>query len=110
MLALTYALGLAILGIEIGNFCGFLYTVLLLSMMLRLDFLGLALFRPQVSVRAPAGVHFNSSGTWLLSRGPMGGRPLRLPCGPLSLMIRTHFPLHLHMRSPEKHLLTPPPG
>ena len=74
---LTYALGLACmancsLGIEIGNLCGFLYTVLLLSMILRLDVLGRALFRPQVSVRAPASVHFNSSGTWLLSRDGKG--------------------------------------
>ena len=36
-------IGLASLGLEIGIFCGFLYSVLLLSVILGLDYLGLAL-------------------------------------------------------------------
>jgi hypothetical protein len=44
-------MGLAGLGLEIGIFCDFLYSVLLLSAVLGLDFLGLALFRPQVAHR-----------------------------------------------------------
>ena len=40
--------GLASLGLQIGIFCDFLYSVLLLSAVLGLDFLGLTLSRPQV--------------------------------------------------------------
>ena len=41
-------MGLASLGLDIGIFCDFLYSVLLLSVILGLlDFLGLALSRPQ---------------------------------------------------------------
>jgi hypothetical protein len=42
-------MGLASLGLDIGTFCDFLYSVLLLSVFLELDFLGLDLSRPQVS-------------------------------------------------------------
>jgi hypothetical protein len=41
-------MGLASFGLEIGIFCEFLHCVLLLSAILGLDFLGLALSRPQV--------------------------------------------------------------
>ena len=39
--------GLASLGLDIGIFCDLLYRILLLSVILGLDFLGLALSRPQ---------------------------------------------------------------
>ena len=41
-------MGLASLGLGIGIFCDSLYSVLLLNAILGLDFLGLALSRPQV--------------------------------------------------------------
>ena len=41
-------MGPASLGLDIGIFCDFLYSVLLMSAILGLDFLGLALSRPQV--------------------------------------------------------------
>ena len=44
-------MGLASLGLEVGNFCDFLYSVLLLGVILGLDVLGLALSRPQVQIR-----------------------------------------------------------
>ena len=43
-------MGLASFGLEIGVFCDFLYSVLLLNAILGLDCLGLALSRPQVHV------------------------------------------------------------
>jgi hypothetical protein len=43
-------MGLASLGLEIGTFCDFLYSVLLLNAILGLDFLGLARSRPQVQI------------------------------------------------------------
>ena len=46
-------MGLASLGLEIGIFCYFLYSVLLFNAILGLDFLGRALSRPQV----PGAVH-----------------------------------------------------
>jgi hypothetical protein len=52
-------MGLASLGPQIGIFCDFRYTsmysVLLLNAVLGLDFLGLALSRPQVQRRAEPG-------------------------------------------------------
>jgi hypothetical protein len=45
-------MGPASLGLEIGVFCACLYGVLLLSAILGLDFLGLALSRPQARARA----------------------------------------------------------
>ena len=48
-------MGLASLGLEIGIFCDFLYSVILLNVFLGLDFLGLALSRPQVLHRPGEG-------------------------------------------------------
>ena len=44
-------MGLASLGLDIGMFCDLLYSILLLSVIFGLDFLGLALSRPQVPGR-----------------------------------------------------------
>ena len=41
-------MGLASFGLDIGILCAFLYSVLLLNVILGLDFLGCALSRPQV--------------------------------------------------------------
>ena len=43
------SMGLASLGLDIGIFCDFLYSILLFHTILGLEFLGLALSRPQVS-------------------------------------------------------------
>jgi hypothetical protein len=45
-------MGLASLGVEIGILCDLLYSILLLCVVLGLDFLGLALSRPQVHRQA----------------------------------------------------------
>ena len=47
-------MGLTSLGLEIGSFCDFLYSVLLFNAILGLDFLGLALSRSQVRGRRQA--------------------------------------------------------
>ena len=48
-------MGLASLRLEIGIFCDFLHSVFLLGVILGVDFLGLALSRPQA--RLPAADH-----------------------------------------------------
>jgi hypothetical protein len=45
-------MGLASLGLEIGIYCDFLYSVFILNAILGLDFLGLGLSRPQVRLQA----------------------------------------------------------
>jgi hypothetical protein len=47
-------MGLTSFGLEIGIFCDFRYSVLLLNAILGLDFLGRALSRPQVRLRLRA--------------------------------------------------------
>jgi hypothetical protein len=46
-------MGLASLGLELGIFCDFLYSILLLNAVLGLDFLGLALSRSQSRGTSP---------------------------------------------------------
>ena len=53
--ASPHFMGRASLGLDVGIFCDFLYSVLLLSAILGLDFLGLALSRPQVRRAVAAG-------------------------------------------------------